>query len=142
MTWKLCGGPAKEDYADTDGYYIVAVQYFTTSLAGNADSKAGSCIQYIKTNNEVPDIDDTAYGAPAVCHFITWSSVSGTTHAVEATELTTMTTAMFNFGWAPTATFASHGTDVASATYGVTFWPDNGTGRAVTSNSDTNSADF
>lgn len=142
MTWQLCGGTANDDYADTDGYYIVAVQYFTTTLAGTASSKAGSCVQYVKYDNEIPDDEDTAYGAPAVCHFINWSTTAGTTDSTTATELTTMTTTMFNYGWAPTATFSSYGSTVSAATYGVTFWPENGTGRAVTMNADSTEADF
>lgn len=47
VTWKLCGGTANSDLTATDGYYVVATQYFTTTLAGNADSKVLSCVQYI-----------------------------------------------------------------------------------------------
>lgn len=95
LTWMLCGGGANSDYADTDGYYVVATQYFTTSLTGNANTKALSCVQYIDKNNMVPMDTETTYGAAAVCHVNNWSATAGSLDGTKATELVTMDYAMF-----------------------------------------------
>lgn len=85
---------------------------------------------------------ETTYGAPAICHVNNWSSTDGTSHGTTATELVTMSYAQFDYGWSPTATFAAYGTTVDAATYGVTFYPANGTGRVVTMDSNWMLADF